>query len=111
MPLKLSIIQPSRYRSKSDLTPHKVNKRNVVGLTLPYLAALTPQGWDVTLIDEETVDIDFAAPVDLVAITTRTINCLRAYEVADRFRKQGTPVIMGGPHTYFHADEAAEHCD
>ena len=111
MPLKLSIIQPSRYRSKSDLTPHKVDKRSVVGLTLPYLAALTPPGWDVTLVDEETVDIDFAAPVDLVAITTRTINCLRAYEVADRFRKQGTPVIMGGPHTYFHADEAAEHCD
>jgi radical SAM superfamily enzyme YgiQ (UPF0313 family) len=111
MPLKLSIIQPSHYRSKSDLSPHKVKKRSVVGLTLPYLAALTPPGWNVRLVDEEMEDIDFKAPVDLVAITTRTINSLRAYEVADRFRKQGTPVIMGGPHTCFHADEAAEHCD
>jgi len=82
-----------------------------VGLTLPYLAALTPPGWDVTLIDEQRGDIDFEAPVDAVAITTWTINSLRAYEIADQFRNRGVPVIMGGPHAYFHADEAAAHSD
>jgi radical SAM superfamily enzyme YgiQ (UPF0313 family) len=109
--MKLLIIQPSHYRSKSDLTLHKTKKRSVVGLTLPYLAALTPKEWDIKLIDEQLMDIDFGLPVDLVAITTWTINSLRAYEIADRFRERGVPVIMGGPHTYFYADEAAEHCD
>ena len=109
--MKLLIIQPSHYRSKSDLSPHKLKKRNVVGLTLPYLAALTPPGWEVTLVDEQLADIDFNARVDLIAITTWTINSLRAYEIADRFRQRGVTVIMGGPHTYFYAEESAEHCD
>ena len=83
----------------------------MAALTLPYLAALTPKEWDVTLIEEQLTDIDFKAPVDLVAITAWTINSFRAYEIADRFREQGIPVIIGGPHTYFYSDEAAEHCD
>src|SRR5208283_3121392 len=40
-----------------------------------------------------------------------TINSLSAYEIADRFKARGTPVIMGGPHTFFFGEEAAEHCD
>lgn len=82
-----------------------------MGLTLPYLAALTPREWDVELIDQQVMDIDFEARVDLVAITTWTVNSLAAYEIADRFRARGVPVIMGGPHTYFFSEEAAEHCD
>jgi len=109
--MKLFIIQPSHYRSKSNLTLHKARKRTLVGLTLPYLAALTPREWEVTLIDEQLMDIDFKAPVDVVAITAWTINSFRAYEIADRFRERGVPVIMGGPHAYFYSDEAAEHCD
>jgi radical SAM superfamily enzyme YgiQ (UPF0313 family) len=93
------------------MTLHKVKRRTLVGLTLPYLAALTPREWEVTLIDEQLMDVDFKAPVDLVAITAWTINSFRAYEIADRYRERGVPVIMGGPHTYFYSDEAAEHCD
>ncbi len=108
---KLVIIQPSHYRAPSDLTVHKSRKRTVVPLTLPYLAALTPPGWDIRLVDEQLMDIDFQSPADLVAVTTSTLNSLRAYEIAGQFRRRGVPVILGGPHTYFHADEAAEHCD
>ena len=108
---KLFIIQPSHYQPRSNLTIHKSRKRTLVPLTLPYLAALTPKGWDVRLIDEQLMDVDFQTPVDLVAITTWTINSFRAYEIADRFKERGVPVIMGGPHTYFHSEEAAQHCD
>jgi len=108
---KLLIIQPSHYRSRSERTVVKIDKRKVVPLTLPYLAALTPAGWEVKLVDEQLDGIDFAAPADLVAITVWTINSLRAYDVADRFRRRGLPVIMGGPHMSFHSDEASEHCD
>jgi radical SAM superfamily enzyme YgiQ (UPF0313 family) len=80
-------------------------------LTLPYLAALTPREWDVTLIDEQLTDVDFKAAVDVVAISGWTLNSLRAYEIADRFRERRVPVIMGGPHTFFHEEEAAAHCD
>jgi radical SAM superfamily enzyme YgiQ (UPF0313 family) len=111
IPMKLFIIQPSHYRSRSHRVLHKTRKRTLIGLTLPYLAALTPQEWEVTLIDEQLTEVDFNASVDLVAITTWTINSFRAYEIADRFRERGVPVIMGGPHTYFYAEEAAAHCD
>ena len=109
--MKLLIIQPSRYQSKHDLKPYKTRKRNLVGLALPYLAALTPREWDIELIDQQLEDIDFGARADLVAITTWTVNSLSAYEIADRFRARGTTVIMGGPHTFFFAEEAAQHCD
>jgi len=109
--MKLLIIKPSHYRSKLDRRPYKTRKRNVVGLTLPYLAALTPSDWDIELVDQQLEDIDFEARADLVAITTWTINSLLAYEIADSFRAKGVPVIMGGPHTFFCAEEAAQHCD
>lgn len=86
-------------------------KRKVVPLTLPYLAALTPPDWEVRLIDEQLDGMDFQAPCDLVAITVWTINSLRAYYIADRFRARGVTVIMGGPHVFFHVEEASAHCD
>lgn len=108
---KLLIVQPTYYRNKSDFSLYKTKNRTLTGLTLPYLAALTPREWDVELVDEQLMDIDFDASVDLVAITAWTINSFRAYDIARKFRERGIPVIMGGPHTFFHSDEAAEHCD
>lgn len=112
--MKLTIIQPTYYTGEtngSGQSLYKTRRRTLVGLTLPYLAALTPKDWDVTLVDEQVEDVDFDAPVDLVAITTWTINSFRAYDISRTFRERGIPVIMGGPHTFFHADEAIEHCD
>lgn len=112
--MKLKIIQPTYYTDGTNGSGpflYKTRRRTLVGLTLPYLAALTPKDWDVDLIDEQVEDIDFDAPVDLVAITAWTINSFRAYDISRKFRERGIPVIMGGPHTFFHADEAIEHCD
>jgi radical SAM superfamily enzyme YgiQ (UPF0313 family) len=108
---RLLIIQPSYYRSKVDRTVYRVRRRQVVSLTLPYLAALTPAHWDIQLLDEQVEPIQFDQRPDLVAITTWTLNSYRACDLADEFRRRGVPVIMGGPHTSFHAQEAAEHCD
>jgi radical SAM superfamily enzyme YgiQ (UPF0313 family) len=111
MASRLLIIQPSYYRSKVNRTVFKVRRRPVVPLTLPYLAALTPQDWQVTLLDEQLDPVDFDCRADLVAITTCTLHSLRAYDIADEFRRRGVPVLLGGPHTYFHAEEAAAHGD
>jgi radical SAM superfamily enzyme YgiQ (UPF0313 family) len=106
---RILIIQPSHYRSKTDRTVFRVRRRNVVPLTLPYLAALTPPGWKVKLIDEQLEPLDFDEPVDLVAITTSTLTSLRAYDIASEFRRRQVPVILGGPHTFFHAAESSVH--
>ncbi|HEY1790723.1 MAG TPA: radical SAM protein [Verrucomicrobiae bacterium] len=111
MASKLLIVQPSFYRSRNDRSPVKVRHRQLVPLVLPYLAALTPPGWDVTLVDEMVRPVDLDTPADLVVITTWTINSYRAYDLAAEFRKRGRKVIFGGPHIYFFAEEAQEHCD
>jgi radical SAM superfamily enzyme YgiQ (UPF0313 family) len=108
---KILIIQPSHYVSKNDRTVFKSRMRALVPLTLPYLAALTPKDWEVTLVDEQLQDIDFDAKPDLVAITSWTVHSIRGYDVARKFRDQGVPVIMGGPHVWFHPEEASKHCD
>jgi radical SAM superfamily enzyme YgiQ (UPF0313 family) len=108
---KILIIQPSHYVSKNDRTVFKSRMRALVPLTLPYLAALTPKDWDVTLVDEQLQDIDFDAKPDLVAITSWTVHSIRGYDVARKFRDKGIPVIMGGPHVWFHPEEASKHCD
>jgi radical SAM superfamily enzyme YgiQ (UPF0313 family) len=113
MSKRLLIVQPSHYLSKQNHTLLKTGMKPLVPLTLPYLAALTPAGWDVTLADEEIQDVDFHSKPkpDVVAITTWTIHSIRAYDIADEFRRQGVPVIMGGPHVWFDPQEAARHCD
>src|SRR5512138_2146380 len=107
--MRLQIIQPTHYRSPANRSLHKTRERSVVNLTLPYLAALAPKEWEISLVDEQLSDIDFNAPVDVVAITTWTMNSLRAYDIADRFRERGVTVLMGGPHTSFYAEEASSH--
>lgn len=110
MARRLLIIQPSYYRSPADRTVFRTRRRTLVPLTLPYLAALTPPDWEVQLLDEQLEEIDYACRPDLVALTVGTFNSLRAYHIADEFRRRGVRVIMGGPHTFFHAEEAGEHC-
>jgi hypothetical protein len=83
---KLLIVQPTYYRNKTDLSLYKTKHRTLTGLTLPYLAALTPRDWNVELVDEQLMDVNFAASVDMLAITAWTINSFRAYDIARKFR-------------------------
>jgi len=111
MSLKLTIIQPSFYSSRNSRKVFKTKRRQVVPLALPYLAALTPPEWTVTILDEQVQEIDFDRPTDLVAITAWTLHSLRAYDIAAEFRRRGVTVIMGGPHVFFYPGESAENCD
>lgn len=104
---RLMIIQATGYRARGSGEPYKLRKRKLVGAVLPYLGALAPRDWDVTLVDDATEEVDFAADVDAVALTLRTVTSLRGYEIARRFRDRGVPVLMGGPHATFHAEEMA----
>ena len=49
--------------------------------------------------------------LDLVAISSFSAQIPEAYELADRFREQGVPVVLGGLHVTALPDEAAQHAD
>ncbi|MBI4697080.1 MAG: radical SAM protein [Gammaproteobacteria bacterium] len=108
---KLMIVQPTPLHSPQKPIPYRIRKRKLVGAIMPYLAALAPRDWDVELVDDAIEEPDYAKPVDVVAITVRTVTSLRAYEIARRFRERNVTVLMGGPHITFHAEEAANHAD
>ena len=74
---------------------------------------LAAAGYDVKVYVEEVSPVDFDAlfSADLVGISTITSTAPRAYEFARAARRAGIPVVMGGPHVTFLADEALQHCD
>jgi len=80
-------------------------------LTMPLLAALTPERWQVSHTDEITGEVDLARRYDLVGITAATPAAPRAYELAGAFRARGIPVAIGGPHATLLPYEVARHAD
>lgn len=80
-------------------------------LGLAVLAALTPPGIDVSLVDDRVDTFDPDAPTDLVAITVETFTARRAYEIADDARARGVRVVLGGMHPTLMPEEAAAHAD
>jgi radical SAM superfamily enzyme YgiQ (UPF0313 family) len=80
-------------------------------LNLPTLAAITPPDVDVKLVDDRVEEPDYGDGADLVGITCITETANRAYEIAAKFRQQGTRVILGGLHPTLMPHEALEHAD
>ncbi len=80
-------------------------------LSLPTLAAYTPPDVQVTILDEKFDSLSDGRGYDLVGITAMTPLAPKAYRIADRFRSQGVPVVMGGYHPTVLPDEALEHAD
>ena len=80
-------------------------------LSLPTLAAYTPEGAEVEIVDEKFQALPQSNGYDLVGITAMTPLAPKAYRIADAFRREGVPVIMGGYHPTVLPDEALEHAD
>lgn len=80
-------------------------------LSLPMLAALTPPGHDIRLVDEHVEAVDPKAQADLVGLSFMTAAAPRAYELADGYRRRGVPVVIGGMHASALPAEAGAHAD
>ena len=80
-------------------------------LSLPTLAAYTPEGATVEIVDEKFHPLPDGRGYDLVGITAMTPLAPKAYRMADAFRKQGVPVVMGGYHPTVLPEEALQHAD
>ena len=107
--MRLLLVQPTtKY---PDRRPLRSRTRWLVGITLPYLAGLTPKDVVVDLVDDRLSPLPYDRPYDLVGITCTCATSPRAYEIAAEFRQRGVPVVMGGFHVSLHPEEALEHCD
>jgi radical SAM superfamily enzyme YgiQ (UPF0313 family) len=113
--MKILLVQPriTHIPSKIYHFLGKINNKLFVpSLTLEQLAALTPEQHDIHIIDERIGQkIRFNNYYDVVGISPITSCVNRAYEIADRFRKQDVPVILGGHHPSALPKEAKQHAD
>jgi radical SAM superfamily enzyme YgiQ (UPF0313 family) len=107
--MHVTFIQPSVGR-KPDASPYPASWR-MEPLGIAMLSSLTPGDIPRTFFDDRLEAINYDSPTNLVAITVETYTARRAYQIADRFRKRGTPVVLGGFHPTACPDEASAHAD
>ncbi len=112
---RLWLINPrldyKHYGAQEELSLLLGKRKMTMPLALPLIAALTPDHYDIRLIDDETDRIPTGNLPDLVGITTLVSTIDRAYKIADDFRRRGVPVVMGGSYATVCADEALQHAD
>jgi len=107
MPRKLLLISPAN-QTRQGFTNDDGTRFMPVGLGI--VAAMTPDHWEVELLDESFEEFTFK-PADLVAFTGFTANAPRAYEIAANYRKAGIHTVMGGIHASLYTAEVAEYID
>lgn len=80
---------------------------------LMICAAVTPDHWDVELVDECTLSEPHVprGDVDVVGISAMTTQAPRAYALADAYRALGVTVVLGGIHPSALPDDALAHAD
>jgi anaerobic magnesium-protoporphyrin IX monomethyl ester cyclase len=106
--MKIRLIEPG------PPSVHIMSPMRYPRLGLPMIgAALAAQGHDVRIFCTELapVDWDDVTGAELVGLSTTTSTAPAAYEIADRLRSLGVPVVIGGSHVTFMADEGLGHAD
>jgi radical SAM superfamily enzyme YgiQ (UPF0313 family) len=110
--MKAALLSPKGplYRSRGGIFKKSLRYQP---LTLTTLAALAPAELDIefALYDEGIDDISLDLAVDLIGITVITGSAVRAYELADHYRRRGITVVLGGPHITLMPQEAQQHAD
>jgi radical SAM superfamily enzyme YgiQ (UPF0313 family) len=99
------LVSPTHRLRSGSLV--KTTRYWTSGLTMPALKALTPRGWDVTIVDELVADVDLDRQCDVVGIGAMGPQIKRAYELADAFRARGKKVVLGGPWVSLAPQEAS----
>ncbi|MBU1105765.1 MAG: B12-binding domain-containing radical SAM protein [Candidatus Riflebacteria bacterium] len=112
--MKLLLILPHGPIHRAGTGTYKRALR-YAPLTLATLVALVPLdlNFDVHIIDEgvDAWDPKEFTDYDLVAISAMTGTAVRAYAMADFFRRHNITVVMGGIHPTLMPQEAKAHAD
>lgn len=74
-------------------------RANLPVAALPLLAALTPAGHNVTLVDEniEAIDYEQVAQADIVGVTGMSVQRFRMREILSELKVRGLFTVVGGP--------------
>jgi radical SAM superfamily enzyme YgiQ (UPF0313 family) len=80
-------------------------------ISLPMIAALTPDQYEVRLVDCAHEPVPHGQPCDLALIVGQTHHMPSAYAIADQLRAQGAKVVLGGMHVTALPAEGLEHAD
>ncbi|MBI5210193.1 MAG: cobalamin B12-binding domain-containing protein [Elusimicrobia bacterium] len=80
-------------------------------LAIPTLAAVTPGDAELRVWDQNVQDQPAGWEPDLVAVSYFTPQAFWAHELADRFRREGKAVVLGGLHPTMAPGDAAPHAD
>jgi radical SAM superfamily enzyme YgiQ (UPF0313 family) len=91
---RLLLIGPTALDSLGR--PIKQRRIHLPGLTLPMLAAVTPEHWEIRLVSETVSDIPYDEPWELVGLTGMGSGLVRAWRIGDEFRRRGVKVVIGG---------------
>lgn len=85
-------------------------RANVPTACLPLLAALTPPGHTITLVDEnvEPIDFDRCAGADIVGVTGMSVQKERMRQILVELRRRGVFVVVGGPWATVKEDDFTE---
>ena len=110
-PRRLLLVDPYPLNNPYHLTASERRAVWFPKLSLPVIAAYTPESWSVDLVDEAVQEVNFDYPCDLVGISVMTCYAPRAYEIATEFRKRGKTVVLGGVHPTYCPEEALQFCD
>jgi radical SAM superfamily enzyme YgiQ (UPF0313 family) len=100
-----SLIGFSGVADDSDTKPMMPN------LALLTLAAMVPDGIELTIADEQLEPLDFERRWDLVGITGYANHRDRMRVIATEFRSRGNLVAMGGPFVTMSPDEMRDYAD
>ncbi len=110
------VVRTERIAKLGVTLPGFVNRGKIIAslpsLALLIIASITPKDIEVEYVEipdinQHKINPDF----DLVAISTYSAQVFDAYELADRYRKIGIKVVIGGPHVTLLPEEAKPHVD
>ena len=80
-------------------------------ISLPMIAALTPDRFKVRLVDCVNESVPYDESCVLALIVGQTHHMTVAYEICDQLRRRGTKVVLGGMHVTILPDEGLVHAD
>jgi radical SAM superfamily enzyme YgiQ (UPF0313 family) len=80
-------------------------------LSIPSVLAITPKDIEIDFVDHQIEKIPYDTNADLIAITIYTPNAMDGFQIADKFRKLGKPVVIGGKHATIMPEDTKEHAD
>ena len=101
--MNIAVIRPSMFGEPSSDV--------MMPLVFAVLSSLTPHDIRLEFYDERAADLPDSISAPVIALTVETFAARRSYQLADRYRKEGKKVIMGGFHPSLMPQECLGHAD